>query len=165
MAEKINVILMLEILGKPADYVKKTLSDIVEKLGKEKNVKLISKRIAEPKPLKEQEVGQELFTTFAEVELQTTLQQLMLLVFGYMPSHIDIIEPENLEIKNSDLNLFFNELTRKLHQYDELARALMIERQILAKQIQEGKIKVTEAGEKKEKGKKKKKKSRQGKKR
>ncbi len=156
--EKIQVVFILEILGKPAEHIKKTLSEIVGKLGKEKNVKIISKRLAEPKPFKEQE---NLFTTFAEVELETSLQQLMLLVYGYLPSHIDIIRPEDLKIKNSDLNLFLNELSRRLHQYDELAKAFMINQQILAKQIKEGRIKIVkEKGKPKRKGERGKKKKR-----
>jgi hypothetical protein len=145
MTENITAVLMLEILGKPAEYIGKTLSEIVDKLGKEKNVRVVNKKIAEPKLVEGQE---NLFTSFAEVEIETSLDRLMLLIFGYMPSHIDIITPEELKVKNSDLNLFFNELTRKLHQYDELAKSLMIERQIIAKQIQDGKIKIVKEGKK-----------------
>jgi hypothetical protein len=132
--EKINAVLIIEILGKPASYVKETLNDIVGKLGKEKDVKIAWKKIAEPKPLEE---DANIFTSFAEVEIETSLQELMLIVFGYMPSHIEIIHPDELKIKNSDLNMFFNELVRKLHQYDELARTMMIEKQILANQLKQ----------------------------
>ena len=66
----------------------------------------------------------------------------MMIIFGYMPSHIEIIEPENVTMRNSEMNLFFNELMRRLHQYDELAKGVMIERQILAQQIKDGRIQV-----------------------
>ncbi len=145
--EKIHAILVLEILGRPPEHIKATLVEIVDKMGKEKNVKVINKTIAEPKPVKEEE---NVFTSFAEIEIETELAQLLSLIFGYMPSHIDIITPENLRIKNFDLNFFLNELVRRLHQYDELAKAMMIERQMIAKQIQEGKIQAVQ-GEKKEK--------------
>ncbi len=145
MTESVRAILILEILGRPAGHVKEILSKIIEKLEKEKNVRLLDKRIAEPKEIEGQE---NIFTSFAEVEIETNLQTLMLLIFAYMPSHIDIITPEDLRIKNSDLNLFLNELARKLHRYDELAKTLMMERQIIAKQIQEGKLKI-EGGERK----------------
>jgi len=143
MSEKINAILMLEVLGKPKEYVKETLGKIIEMLGKEKDVKIINKNLAEPKKIKQQE---EVFTSFAEVEIETFLDKLMMIIFAYMPSHIDIITPEELKINNFDLNMFFNELLRKLHQYDELTKTLMIEREIITKQIQEkieeGKIKM-----------------------
>jgi hypothetical protein len=70
---------------------------------------------------------------------------------------MEIIEPEELKIKNSDLNMFFNELSKKLHQYDELAKALMIERRIIAQKIKAGEIKIEKgkAKPKKKSGKKK----------
>jgi len=145
MKEKIHVALMLEILGRPAEHIKRVLEEIVEKLGKEEDVKIIEKRIAEPKIFGDGK-QQNLFTSFAEVELETSLGKLMLLIFSYMPSHIEIIRPEDLKIKNSDLNIFMNELARRLHQYDELAKALMIERQNIARMIKEGKIKIRGKG-------------------
>jgi hypothetical protein len=139
MDEKITAILMLEILGRPPEHIKATLSEMIDKMGKEKDVKVVNRQIAEAKPV----AGQEnLFTSFAEIEIETDLRQLILLVLGYLPSHIDIITPENLRLRNADLNMFLNELTRRLHQYDELAKAILIEREILSKQIQEGKIKI-----------------------
>ncbi len=152
--EKVNAIFVLEILGKPAEYIKERLEEIVSKLEEEEKVEIKEKKIAEPKKMKDRE----LFTTYAEVELETSLYKLMLLIFSYMPSNIDIITPENLKIKNNDLNTFLNELVRKLHQYDELARTMMLERQKLVKQIKEGKVSVKDerggksSGEKKKSG-------------
>ncbi len=139
---------MLEILGRPAEHVKKILSEIVDKLGKEKDVEIKKKQIADPKQVKEQE---NLFTSFAEIELETFLEKLMAICFAYMPSHVEITSPEDLKIKNNDINMFLNELVSRLHQYDELAKALMIERNIIAKQIKEGKIKLKEEKKKKRK--------------
>lgn len=132
MAEKLNAILMLEVIGKPADYLKQALGELIEKISKEKDVKIINQKIAEPKLLE-----QGIFSTFAEVEIETSMQTLMLLTFGYMPSHVDIITPEELKIRNNELNIFFNELARKLHQYDEIAKALMMERDMLVSQLKQ----------------------------
>jgi hypothetical protein len=144
--EKVKAIFMLEILGKPAEYIKEQLEEIVGKLEKEDKVEVKEKKIAEAKKIKDKE----LFTSFAEVELETSLDKLMLLIFSYMPSNVDIITPEKLEIKNNDLNTFLNELIRKLHQYDELARTMMLERQKLVKQIKEGKVEVRDERKKKD---------------
>jgi len=134
MAEKIKAIMILEILGKPKNYVKKILTDIVKKLGGEEGVKILKKNIAAPKSL---ETDAELFTSFAEIEVETNLQKLMFLLFYYMPSHVEIIEPEELKISHTDLNLFFGELSKKLHQYDELAKTMMMERKALDQKMQE----------------------------
>ncbi|MCX6748104.1 MAG: hypothetical protein NT076_00710 [Candidatus Pacearchaeota archaeon] len=125
MAEKITAILIIEVLGKPAEYIKKALEDILIKLKNEKDVRVTHGEVKEPKEL---ESG--IFTTFAEIELETNIQMLMNLLFLYMPSHIEIIQPENLNLKNCDLNSFLNEITRKLHQYDELAKAMLMEKEV-----------------------------------
>ncbi|MFH1430921.1 MAG: hypothetical protein ABIG37_00435 [Nanoarchaeota archaeon] len=154
MAEKVQAILILEIMGKPAEHISETLNKIIENLEKEKDTKLINKVVAEPKEIKEQEG---IFSSFAEVEIETDIGQLLLIIFAYMPSHIEILEPENLRIKNSDLNIFLNELLKKLHQYDEMAKAFMIERQILSKRIENGEIIIKEQKQNKKKSSKKKK--------
>ena len=131
--EKISVIVILEMLGRPAEHVQETMEEITENLGKEQGITMINKKIQEAKKIE----GQELFSLFSEIELELeSMQELLVLIFKYMPSHIDIITPENLKVKNSDLNLFSNELIRKLHQYDEIAKTLSIERNVLREQIE-----------------------------
>lgn len=139
MNNKVTAIIILEILGKPADYVKETLIKIVEEIRKIKDAKIITSSVAEPMPVEKQD---NVFTTFAEIEIEIPLQELMLLIFRYTPSHIEIVTPENLQISSFDLNSFFNQLVVKLHQYDEVARTMMIERQIIAQHVKEGKVKI-----------------------
>ena len=54
-----------------------------------------------------------------------------------MPAHIEIIEPEMIVLTNSGWNDVLNELTRRLHGYDEVARVLQIEKDILEKKLRE----------------------------
>jgi len=138
MTEKVKAIIMLEILGKPADHVVKILKEIVSKISEQKDVEVLGKKIADAKQVEDKDA----FTSFAEVEVETSLEQLIFLVFSFMPSHVEIISPEELKIKSFDLTNLLTELLKKLHQYDEIARTVLIERQILAKQIKEGKIKL-----------------------
>jgi hypothetical protein len=58
-------------------------------------------------------------------------------MFKYMPAHIEIIQPELIALSNNGFNDILNELTRRLHGYDEIARIMQIEKQILLKKIQE----------------------------
>ena len=66
----IRAILMLEVLGRPPAYVKEILSNITNEIGKQKDVKILSKKIAEPKELKD---NNNLYTSFAEIEVETEL--------------------------------------------------------------------------------------------
>lgn len=142
MDEKITAVLVMEILGKPPEHIKETLSSIIDDMGNQKDVKVISKKIAEPKQIERDGKKQDAYTTFAEVEIETSLHQLMMIMFTVTPSHIDIIQPEELRISNTSLNAFFNELITKLHKYDEIARLIMIERQMIADQLKKGAMKV-----------------------
>ena len=140
MAEnKIKVFLIFEMLGRPVEHLKKTLSDFIDKLGKEEGVEIKNKEIHEPKRVEESK--QEIYTTFTEVEIEfKDMPSLYKIVFTYMPSHIEIVEPEELRIKNFDLNLLMNELIRRLHQYDEIVKGLAIERGIMQQQLQQAGI-------------------------
>ena len=136
MGDKIKTILIFEMLGRPAEHLKNTLFQFIDKISQEKGVEVVNKKIHEPKRL--EEAKEELYTTFAETEFNfQDLPSMLKIVFMYMPSHIEIIDPEELRIKNFDLNVLMSELARKLHQYDEITKRLAIERNILYRQLQE----------------------------
>jgi hypothetical protein len=131
---KLDIILILEIMGKPAEYLKVALSDIIDKLSKEPGVSLINKKIAEPKLITGEK---DVFSSFAEIEIAINdIRTLTVLMFNYMPAHVEITNPESLIIKNYDLNVFFNELVRRLHQYDEIAKISLMERTNMMNHIQ-----------------------------
>ncbi len=132
---KIQAILIFEVIGRPAEYLKQTLEDIENKLNQIKGIKIKSNKINEPLPYKYKEG---FFTNFSEIEVEAeNLTAFSKIMFVYIPSHIEIITPERLEIQNTNLNDFFNELAGKLHQYDEIARILQIEKIKLTKKVKE----------------------------
>ncbi|MEK6917356.1 MAG: hypothetical protein AABW51_00220 [Nanoarchaeota archaeon] len=133
--KKIEVVIMLEVLGRPPEHVTNSLNEIIKSIDEEPGVIIKEKMMNEPAPLKEEK---ELFTAFAEIEIEVeTLMQLFSLLFKYMPSHVEIIEPEDLRMKNNDWNELLNELTRRLHGYDEVARIMQNENMILEKKLRE----------------------------
>ncbi|MFW6282642.1 MAG: hypothetical protein ACOC1P_01125 [Minisyncoccales bacterium] len=125
----IKVTIMLEILGRPPEHIQETLEGIINKIDAEKSISVINKKIKEPKLI---EGKDNLYTAFAEVDLEVEyVMNILFIVFKYMPSYVEITEPEKLYLKNSELNETFNELTRRLHSYDETARILQMEKKIL----------------------------------
>ncbi|OGJ21964.1 hypothetical protein A3K73_07895 [Candidatus Pacearchaeota archaeon RBG_13_36_9] len=135
MAE-IKTLLIFELLGRPPEHLKETLLLFLDKIGKETGVKIINSRINEPKRV--EKAQQELYSTFAEVEADfKDLTSLMRAAFAYMPSHIEVISPAEINMKNFELNSFMNELVIKMHRYDELAKGLVIEKHILESKLQE----------------------------
>jgi hypothetical protein len=133
MAEKIKVALIIEMMGRPADYLKESLSDFVSKLEAEKGIKMISRKVNEPK-----EVDGGLFSSFAEIEVEIDkIAQLIKIIFVYMPSHLEIISPGSMKITNSDLNSLLNEMAIRLHEYDSVAKTVLFEKNILINKLKE----------------------------
>ncbi len=141
---EIKALFIFEILGKPAEHIKKSLEELIDKLGKQKGIQIIKKQIHEPKKLDEESkkgktiVGEGLFTTFAEVELITENVNIMLaIVLNMLPAHVEIIEPSEYSFKNFELSSLLTELTVKIHKYDEIAKVLMFERKNILDKLSE----------------------------
>lgn len=134
MAEKIRAIMIFEIMGKPAEFIKESLIGIMDKLAKEKGITVINRKIQEPKKLEDAEI----FTTFSEAELEVdSIQRMIILMFQYMPAHIEIISPNEVKIKNFDLCSVCNDLMARLHAYDDMAKTVLFEKNNLVRQMQE----------------------------
>ncbi len=132
--EKLNVAIILEVLGRPAENVKDALVKLVEKLSTEKGVKITSKKINEPKALNEGD----LYTSFAELELELdSLYNYFGILFSYMPSHIEMIYPSKINLTNFELSTLANQLAQRLHSYDAVAKSLVVERDRMAKKLME----------------------------
>lgn len=137
MTNKIKALLVYEILGRPPEHIKTALEDFVERLNQQKGLKVESRKIHEPTPC-EDEHADDLFTTFAEVEL--SIEDLGLLfgvIYNTLPASVEIIEPSELNIKNFDLSSIATDLTLKLHKYDEVAKTISIEKAGLIKIVRE----------------------------
>ncbi len=125
--KKIKTVFFFEMLGKPPEYIKETLGEYVKNLETE-GVKIISKKIHEPKLL-EKDPDKELYSTFAEVAMEMdNLNLLFGISFRMLPSHVEILEPVDCNIKNFDLSAILSDLAIKLHKYDEIAKILTMER-------------------------------------
>jgi len=133
--KKIKAVFVLEIIGRPKEHLIQTLEKIIESISQEKGVKLIERKINEPVELKN---NKDFYTTFAEIEIEAEeIFQIAILMFKYMPANIEIIEPELLALSNNGWNDILNELARRLHAYDEMARVLQIQTAKLQRELKE----------------------------
>ena len=133
--EKLRASIIIEILGRPPEHVKEALNTLITKLGTEKGVKLLDKTYHEPIPV---ESSKDLFTAFAEVMLELdNLTDFFSVIFAYMPSNIDFIQPEKLVLTNIELNELANKITARLHEYDAITKNSLVEREIIAKKLYE----------------------------
>ncbi len=148
--KKISAIMVIEVLGRPPEYLMETLEGIIKTMSEEKGIVIKDKKIMEPVALKEKP---DFYSSFAEIEVETqNILNIAILIFKYMPAHVEILSPQNFNLSNSGFNDIFNELTRRLHGYEEIARILQSEKIILENQLRTilGKKEEEKATEKKE---------------
>lgn len=147
--QKVHALMILEIIGKPKEFLLETLENLVKQMDSEQGVVVKSKNIKEPKKVEEKtqiadasggkfkvEGQNDFYVSFAELEIETeNLFNLIFLMFKYMPAHVEIFSPELIALTNTGLNDILNELIRKLHGYDEIARVLQVEKAILENKL------------------------------
>lgn len=128
----VHAVFIIEMAGRPAEHVEKTLKDFVDFFTKQKGIDIINKVFHEPHPV------ENLFSCFVEIEfIAENLSKLLNLIFEFMPSSVEIIEPEHLKVNIADANAFVNDLTTRLHHYDAIAKKVQIEKLITQKQFEE----------------------------
>jgi hypothetical protein len=131
----IRATIILEIMGKPAEHLVKTLEDIIKSIDEEQGVSVTSKKINEPAAMKE---NKEFYTTFAEVDVEVEdILYLTVIMFKYMPAHIEVLEPELIALTNNGWTDILSELTRRLHGYEEIARILQMQNSKMQKKMKE----------------------------
>jgi hypothetical protein len=131
----INALLIFEVVGRPPEHLTATLNKIIEEIDKERGISVKEKKLNEPVPMKE---NKDFFIAFGEIEVNIDdFLSLIVLMFKYMPAHIEIISPELVALTNNSWNDILNELVRRLHTYDEVARVMQVEKAILQKRLAE----------------------------
>jgi len=140
---KIVATFILEILGRPPEYLKESLEDIIKKIDASEGVCVLKKTFHEPKLIEEEDQKKvdkekQLYATFAEVEVEfDKLEHLLGIVFNYMPSNIEVISPESFIFSNSYVGELFTGIMLRLHRYDEIAKKLVNDNTILSSKLQE----------------------------
>lgn len=131
--EKFEVNVIIEILGRPPENIVQALQNLAAKINGEKGIKVKSKEIHDPIPA---EGSKDLFTSFMELSLEIdNVQTYLTFIFNYMPSNIEIVKPSSIELSNADLGELANNITRRLHHYDAIAKQMLAEKEILTRQL------------------------------
>jgi len=134
MEQRIRAIMMIEVAGRPPQYLTDSLKAHVEKINVVKGVKVTSSKIAEARKLDEEK---DLYTSFAEVEIETTtFGKLNEIILDFMPSSVEIIEPADIYFDCQEATMISNDLAGRLHKYDEVAKVASMQIQQLNQKIQ-----------------------------
>ena len=118
---------IVEVLGKPKEHVDSTLKGYLQKLKENSRYEVAKEHLAELKQHEESE----LWMAFAELEIKTSdVAEIINFCFDYMPSLIEIIEPEELQLDSLTISSFLNDMQAKLHGVDMIAKQMKLENQL-----------------------------------
>ena len=144
MDKKITASMIIEILGRPQEHIKKALEEIVEKIKNIKGVEILESTIHEPKEvelpeeLKNNVDAKKVYTSFLDLEAKFEgINELITVALNHMPSNIEISSPSEISIKNSNLSEIISGIMLQLHKYDEVTKKLLAERSLLLNKIRE----------------------------
>jgi len=108
---KILTRVIIEILGKPKEHIEKALKIVVDKIKEQEDIKVIEEKLFDA------EEQEEMFSIFAELGiLFRDMQTLLGFCFDFMPSSIEILDPEKLSFNSNKFAGLINDLLTKLHQ-------------------------------------------------
>lgn len=138
MEEKILCRAIVEVVGKPKEYVEKAIKTIIDSAKEIKGLKLEKTDIEEIKSLKDEKLlntekkiqglAGELFSTFAEIEFTAlNFDVIASFCFDFLPSSIEIIEPEKIEITSQETTKMLTDVLSKIHNADMAVKRLNFE--------------------------------------
>ncbi len=108
---KILTRIIIEIVGKPKEHIEKALKLVVEKIKEQKGLQIVEEKLFDA------EKQDEMFSTFAELGvLFKDIETLVGFCFDFMPSSIEILDPEKLSFDSNEFAGLINDLLAKLHQ-------------------------------------------------
>ncbi len=123
--------LIFEVVGFPKEHVEKAMNLVLEKLNDEKDIMIFNQEMHEAK-----KIGDQMLSSFSEVGfVSKDFGKLLAIIFDYMPSSVEIIEPISIKEDSGILNDLLNDLIAKIHTYDMTLKKMNAERAILVREL------------------------------
>ncbi len=123
--------IIIEILGSPKEHVEKSIRLVVDKIKEEKKVTLISEYISEAAEVKG------FWSSFTELTIEVEyIKRLVDICFDYMPSTVEILEPESINFESNKIESMLNDLLARIHRYDMLLKNFNAENYVLKQKLE-----------------------------
>jgi hypothetical protein len=132
-SKKVRSNIVLEILGKPKEHVQEAIKLYIEKIKSDENkdTVILDEKIHD---VVEQKDG--FFSTFAELQIiSKDISALIGFCFDYMPSSVEIIAPENIDMSHREMANVLNDLQAKLHTLDMTIKTTRTENDFLKRNM------------------------------
>ena len=114
----LHIRMIQELAGYPVSHVEATMDTMNGRLSSMDGVEVLERDIHKPK-----EVTKGVWSMFADVELLVKdFPTIVLILFDFMPSSIEILEPETIKVETRELAGSINDLVGKMHHLDATAK-------------------------------------------
>ncbi len=132
MAEQVKARVIVEVVGYPKEHVEENLNLMLTNITNDKSFQINKKEVMQAKPVKE------LFSAFSEMDITfKDINQLMGFCVDYLPSSVEIYDPERMEFKAFNLSGLLNDMLQRFHQYEMVTRTIHAQNLILNQKLQE----------------------------
>ena len=135
----VRAIMIVEMAGRPANHVKESLANHVGVLEKLSDITVHKTTVSDAKevePQKDAPKTEPIFTCFAEVDFETeNFSRMTQVMFDFMPSSVEVIEPSKVQLESGEATELLNNLSGRLHRYDEVARVAQFKAHHLEEQL------------------------------
>lgn len=126
---KVQAKIVIEILGMPKEHVEDAMRKVIEKLKGEQGVKLLRETTYKAEQIKN------MWSTFSDLEIEVEdVSKLIGICFDYMPSSIEITEPNKMDLETTTIADFLNDFLARLHKTDMMLKNAIAENKWLKMQ-------------------------------
>ena len=117
---------IIEILGAPKAHVEDTMIKVVDGMQDKEWLEVVSDEVAEATQQKD------LFSSYADVQVWVkSFGHMIEFLFNYMPSSIEILEPQEMQLKREDIGNLMTEISGRLHASDAQLKDLNARNQVI----------------------------------
>ena len=130
MMAKILARVVIEIAGFPKEHIEQVMQKVIDKI--KENFEIKKSEVFDSVELKDKFAG--FWSIFSEIEINfEDINAITIFCFEYMPSSIEILEPEELKFESTNFAGFLNDLLARLHEYDMVVKNLQAENMVMKK--------------------------------
>ena len=140
----VRAIMIVEMAGRPAEHLTASLEKHVKVLRDITDIKVHTIKVSLPQEIprpKNKQVAKDeiMFSAFAECDFETdNFSRLTQTMFDFMPSSVEVVEPFKITMESSEATDLLNNISGRLHRYDDFAKVANEKMKFMNEQILKG---------------------------
>ena len=136
--------MIVEMAGRPAEHLTASLEKHVKVLRDVTDIEVHTIKVSLPQEIPRPEgkkVAKDeiMFSAFAECDFETdNFSRLTQIMFDFMPSSVEVIEPFKITMESTEATDLLNNISGRLHRYDDFAKVANEKMKFMNEQILKG---------------------------